>query len=284
MVKIATIPNEFSQDFENVLKILNELDIKYLELASMWNKSILDLNQEEENRVKKIINEYGMKTSAIQTQIMKCYPKDSQYAKIGSKDMHLDLDFNKSRIDRAIELADKFETQNIVCYSYFSKNGITEKNWQNLINDYEILINKCEKRDKILVLENEHDTYVALVDDIYRIMHHFESKHLRHLFDTGNLFKRVNSFTYNDYQRIGKYIGYWHVKDVRKMIFGRKVWTVFGTGIIPSKEIFTWYLKDGFDGFFSAEPHQAGPNRIELCEKHIKNLKDLIESITSSLN
>ncbi|MHA1338571.1 MAG: sugar phosphate isomerase/epimerase family protein [Promethearchaeota archaeon] len=277
--KVATIPNEFSQDFEKVLKMLNEIGIKYIELASMWGKSILDLSEEEEDRVRSLMNDYGMQASAIQTQIMKCHPRNSPFAKIGSKNMHLDIEFNLSRIDRAIELADRFDTQNIVCYSYFNKAGITEENWQNLLEDYEFLVKKCEKADKILVLENEHDTYVALVDDIYRIMHHFGSKHLRHLFDTGNLFRRVDSFTREDYEKIGKYIGYWHVKDVKKKLFGKKSWAVLGTGIIPSKEIFSWYINDGFDGFFSAEPHQGGPKRWQLAKQHVINLKNLIQSL-----
>jgi sugar phosphate isomerase/epimerase len=125
--KITTIPNEFSQDFEKVLALLSRNDINYVELASMWNRNILDLTPEEEDKVEDLLDQYGMDVSAIQTQIMKCHPRDSPHAKPGSRQMHLDLEYNLSRIDRAIELAKRFKTENIVTYSYFAKAGITER-------------------------------------------------------------------------------------------------------------------------------------------------------------
>jgi hypothetical protein len=54
-----------------------------------------------------------------------------------------------------------------------------------MLKDYDGLIKKVAKANKILVLENEHDCYVALIDDIHRIMNHFKSPHIRWLFDTG---------------------------------------------------------------------------------------------------
>ncbi|MBD3353466.1 MAG: TIM barrel protein, partial [Candidatus Lokiarchaeota archaeon] len=207
--KITTIPNEFSQAFESVIEMLADIDVHYVELASMWGKNILDLNEEEENKVEKILNEYGTKASAIQTQIMKCHPRNSSHAEPNSKKMHADLEFNLSRIDRAIELAERFNTKNIVTYSYFDRDGITEENWKLLLQDYEGLVDKCKDAGKTMVLENEHDTYVALVDDIQRIMSHFNSPHLRWLFDTGNMFRRVNKFSREDYDKVGKFIGYW---------------------------------------------------------------------------
>lgn len=278
--KISTIPNEFSQDFEMVLKHLAKKDINYVELASMWNRSILDLTPEEEDKVEDLLDQYGMDVSAIQTQIMKCHPRDSPHAKLGSKQMHLDLDYNLSRIDRAIELAKRFKTENIVTYSYFAKAGLTEKNWEMMLKDYDGLIKKVTKANKILVLENEHDCYVALIDDIHRIMSHFKSPHIRWLFDTGNLFMRTDKFTPEDYGKVGEYIGYWHVKDVKKALFGKaKRWAVFGKGIVPSKDIFSYFIKGGYNGYFSAEPHQGGSKKFELATEHVLNMKKVLDSL-----
>lgn len=279
-VKVATIPNEFSQDFEEVIGMLDEMGIKYVELASMWHKNVLDLTKEEEDRVEEILKEHGFGVSAIQTQIMKCHPRDSPHAKPGSNNMHNDLDFNLSRIDRAIELAERFNTQNIVTYSYFHKAGITEDNWQKMLADYEFLVGKCKEAGKTMVLENEHDTYVALIDDIERIMSHFDSPHLRWLYDTGNLFKRVKDYTVQDHKKVGEYIGYWHIKDVKKRFFGKiKQWTVFGKGFVPFEKIFPKFIEDGYTGYFSAEPHQHGPNKIQLAREHVLNLKSYLESL-----
>lgn len=278
--KVATIPNEFSQDFERVIEMLDDMGINNVELASMWGKSVLDLSKEEEDRVDSILKEHGFVVSAIQTQIMKCHPRNSPHAKPDSKNMHSDLDYNLSRIDRAIELAERFKTNNIVTYSYFDKAGITESNWELMLKDYKFLVDKCKTAGKTMVLENEHDTYVALIDDIARIMGHFDSPHLRWLFDTGNLFRRVKDYTVRDHEKVGQYIGYWHIKDVKKRFFGRiKSWAVFGEGFVPFEKIFPKFIRDGYNGYFSAEPHQHGPKKVQLAKQHVLNLKEYLESL-----
>jgi sugar phosphate isomerase/epimerase len=278
--KVTTIPNEFSQDLEKVLNLLSHNDINYVELASMWDKDILDLSPEEEDKVENLLDQYGMEVSAIQTQIMKCYPRDSPHAKPGTRNMHADADYNLSRIDRAIELAQRFKTDNIVTYSYLAKEGVTEQNWGRMLDDYEGLVMKCAKANKILVLENEHDCYVGLIDDVYRIMTHFNSPHLRWLFDTGNLFMKTNNFTKDDFEKVKEFIGYWHVKDVKKSLFGKsKKWAVFGKGMVPSKEIFSYFIKDGYTGYFSAEPHQHGAKKWDLATEHVLNMKKALDSL-----
>jgi sugar phosphate isomerase/epimerase len=91
---------------------------------------------------------------------------------------------------------------------------------------------------------------------------------------------RTEKFTQEDYMKVREYIGYWHVKDVKKSIFGKsKKWAVFGKGIVPSKEIFSYFIKDGFNGYFSAEPHQGGSKRLELATEHMLNMKKVLESL-----
>jgi sugar phosphate isomerase/epimerase len=278
--KVTTIPNEFSQDLEKVLNLLSKNDINYVELASMWDKDILDLSPDEEDKIEDLLDQYGMEVSAIQTQIMKCHPRDSPHAKPGSNNMHTDIEYNLSRIDRAIELAKKFNTENIVTYSYLAREGVTEQNWGRMLDDYESLVMKCAKANKVLVLENEHDCYVSLIDDVYRIMTHFNSPHLRWLFDTGNLFMKINKVTQEELGKVKEFIGYWHVKDVKKVLFGKsKKWVVFGKGIVPSKEIFSYFIKNGYNGYFSAEPHQGGSKKWDLATEHVLNMKNLLDSI-----
>ena len=52
-VKITAITNEYSQDFEQVLKYLSRKELEYVELASMWGKDVINLNNSELDKVEK---------------------------------------------------------------------------------------------------------------------------------------------------------------------------------------------------------------------------------------
>ena len=117
-MKVSLIPNDFSQDLEKVFQLCQTEGVKYVELAYMWNKSILELNEAELTKVHELIDKYNLKAASIQTQIMKVHPPGNPNAKPGTKNMHDDFEFNISQIDTSIKLAKEFNAKYIVTYSF----------------------------------------------------------------------------------------------------------------------------------------------------------------------
>jgi len=52
MLKIGIFSDEISQDFEHALEVIKELGAEYVELRSMWGKSLMDLPLSDLKRAK----------------------------------------------------------------------------------------------------------------------------------------------------------------------------------------------------------------------------------------
>jgi sugar phosphate isomerase/epimerase len=282
MMKVALIPNEFSMDFESVCKLCSDEGVHFLELAYMWNKSILDLEETEIQRVESLMHQYKLHAASIQTQILKVFPPDSPKASLGSKIMNRDYDYNKSRIDRAIELARRFHTPYIVSYSFFKgKHKPNNSHWQRFLKDYAEIMEKCKIGNITMVIECEGDTYISSVTDYLRFFTHFKGPQLKANLDLANLISWQRKLPRKQFELLYPYIKYFHVKD-RKM--GR--WkilpsqpAIFGEGNVPWKEVLTWCAEKDFDGFLSIEPHVHGNDRIAQGRRCIQNLHKLLKEL-----
>lgn len=276
-MKISIIPNDLTMDLEAVFKMCVEEQIKYVELGYMWNKSILDLNEEEISKVKNLLNEYNIKVASIQTQIMKVFPPGSVLSRFGSKHMHFDYEFNKSHFDKAVELAKIFNAPYIVTYSFFRRGvKISEALWDRLFNDYEGFLPKLKVADKSVVVECEPDTLIATVSDYLKFFNHFKSPHIQANFDMANLFGAQNHFDKEEFEQLYKYVPYFHVKDRRKAFLFRTKGAIFGEGFIPWRQVLPWFAEKGFNGFLSIEPHVHGEDRFEKGRQCAKNLQNLL--------
>jgi sugar phosphate isomerase/epimerase len=277
--KIALIPNDFSMDLEEVFKMCAAESVKYVELANMWNKSILDLNESEQSRVHELLDQYGLQVASIQTQIMKTVAPNSVLRKGESRDMHRDHAFNVSRIDRAIELAADFQTPFIVTYSFYKMGAkVTDQNWQQIFDDYAAFLPKLQTAGKTVVIECEADTYVGTIQQYLKLLHHFEAPDIRANLDLGNMMGAQTSFTEDDFKQIFPYVAYFHVKDRRKKLFGT-AGAVFGEGFVPWRKVLPWFAEAGFSGYLSVEPHVHGANKFEMGRNCVHNLQQLLRDL-----
>lgn len=276
-MKVSLIPNDFSMDLEAVFKMCNAEHVQYVELGYMWNKSILDLTPEEIQNVLALMKQYNLKAASIQTQIMKVGPPGSILDRKGSQKMNFDYSYNRSRIDRAIEVAEIFDTPFIVSYSYF-RHGVRniQSYWPKLLADYEEFLPKLKAKNKTMVIECEPDTLIATVQDYLKIFKYFDSPHIAANLDLANLHGGQKSFSRADFEAIFPYVKYFHVKDRRKKLIGA-TGAIFGEGFIPWSSVLPWFAEKGFDGYLSVEPHVHGENRFEKGVQCVRNLQNLLK-------
>jgi len=278
---VSLIPNDLTDDLELVLKICSEIGVHYVELASMWGKSILDLNADEVRKVHALLNQYKIKVISIQTQIMKVHPPGSALASKGSTDMHRDFEFNISRMDRAIELANEFDAPFIVTYSFFHRTvGITDANWKSLLNVYEMFKSKLEAAQKTAVVECENDTYIGTVQDYLKFFKALNSPYIKANLDLANLIGAQKELSRKEFDELYPYIAYMHVKD-RKIhsLLLKSLGVVFGKGNVPWKQVIPWLNEKRWTGVLSVEPHVHGPNRIEMGRECAVNLQKLLKEL-----
>jgi sugar phosphate isomerase/epimerase len=207
--------------------------------------------------------------------------------------MNRDHPFNVSRIDDAIRCAKEFSTKYIVTYSYFNftiPKKAYEHYWQMLFDDYTKLVDKCKAAGCTMVVECEGDTLVGDTATYLRLFEHFNSPHLMANLDLANFISHTNAFTRDDFDKLFPHVAYFHVKDrvfrtkglltkgILKKLFGGKG-AIFGTGMVPWKEVLPWFVEKGFDGILSVEPHVHGDDKFGDAAKCVSALIAMLKDL-----
>ncbi len=289
-MKVALIPNDFSQDFGKVCALCRQENVRYVELASMWEKSILNLTEEEREKVHALMEEHGLQAASIQTQIMKVRPPGTRRARPGSRAIHDDFDYNIALIDIAIARAQEFGARYIVTYSFMDKketqaDGTWTANWDKMLQVYAGFLPKLQVADKTVVVECDGGQYMGTVAEHLRLMDHFDSPHIKVNLDLANLHGAQSVVTRADFDALRPHVPYFHVKDRRirtgfkKFLFGGSGPAVFGEGNIPWRQVLGWCAETGFDGFLSVEPHVHGKDRFELGRQCVQNLQKVLGNL-----
>ena len=75
---LGIITDQISMDFEESLKAVKKLGLKYVEIHSLWDKNIEDLNKEEIKKVKSLLKSYDLFLSDISSTIfLQCSINDN---------------------------------------------------------------------------------------------------------------------------------------------------------------------------------------------------------------
>ena len=65
MLNIGMITSEISQDFDYALQVISELGIDYIEIETLWDKSVGQLDADEINEAKQIIRSRGLRVCCL---------------------------------------------------------------------------------------------------------------------------------------------------------------------------------------------------------------------------
>ena len=70
--KIAVISDEISPDFDHACQVVaQEFGLSWIELRSMWGKSLMDLSEDQIGEVQKILAKYGLRVTDIASPLFK---------------------------------------------------------------------------------------------------------------------------------------------------------------------------------------------------------------------
>jgi sugar phosphate isomerase/epimerase len=239
--------DEISPDLDAQLNRLTEESISFMELRSVGNTNVLDLTDEELEKVASAANERGIGISSIGSPIGKVPVTDP----FGP---HLE------RFRRALRAADVMGSSYIRVFSFFIPEGHDPGDYrEEVIERMGVLAGEAQRAGVTLLHENEKDIYGDVPSRCVDILAGVRSPALRAAWDAANFVQCGISHPYTDgYESLRPYIEYVHVKDALSDS-GRVVPAGEGEGQWP--DTLSALDTSGFDGFFSLEPHlaSAGP-------------------------
>jgi len=281
-MKRTIISDQVSMDFEEALFSVRER-FEYVEIHSLWNKTVEDLSDDEAGEVEALINKYRIKVSCLSTTLFLMCPLygDVQSLEKFSEDFLVfigDVGEHTERLRRCIELAVQFDTEYIRIFP-FRLEGELDRDFETLISDIEHRLSDAvalaARGEKCLILENCPHSYLPKGNMSFELAANIDSRNLMLLYDIGNSFTsehrhipdRFGRASLGDeYETIKSMIRYVHIKDYEKTNGGFQH-VAFGTGDIDYENLFTRIKRDGRDGFISLEPEVTASD----LEKSITN-------------
>jgi len=279
MIRLSAFADEISADLDKQIVILRSENIHFIDLRGVWNTNVLDLTDQQVSEIKQRLDAQGIGVSAIASPIGKI-PIDAPF------DVHL------QRFRRTIALAQFFHAPFIRIFSFYPPVGEGEAKGRKGIVDPAIWRNEVLRRLRELTIvarnanltllhENEKDIYGDTIARCIDLLQNINDPHFQAIFDPAN-FIQCEQTPYPDaYQELRPWLRYMHVKDA--LADGTVV--AAGEGVARWLEILQQLHTDGYDGFFSLEPHLAiagqyqGFSGPELFHKASQSFQRLLQSI-----
>ena len=259
--RVAVINDEISQDFGHACEIASrEFGMGWIELRGMWKKNIANLDEKEVAEAKRILEKYQLKVTDIASPLFKVdwpgAPK-SEFSESNNFGANFSLTQQDEVLERSIEMAKAFGTDRVRCFDFWRLKD--QAPYRNAINDkLREAAATAQKKNIILVLENEHACNTATAAEAAKVLSAVKSPSFMLNWDPGNA-AAVGEIPYPDgYNLLPKErIGHCHCKDVVKK--GSKYdWAAMGSGIIDWAGQFNALKRDGYRFAVSLETHWSG--------------------------
>ena len=266
MFRISCFADEISPDINEQVRVMKSLGLKYVELRSVWDKSAIELDENELAVVKKTFDENGISVSSIGSPIGK---------------VELDCNFEEylEKFYRAIELAHMFGTKYIRIFSFYHKDKTLDESREKTLKRLAILLGIAKREGIVLCHENEADIYGQKSDRCKDILDTMNDVNFRAVIDPSN-YVIAGEHPFESLKKIHKYIEYVHVKD---SISGGEI-VPAGKGDGQMREVLDFLRYH--DGMFTTlEPHlilagsMRGFSGEELFTIAYKALTDLLKEL-----
>ena len=238
--------DEISPDFTEQCRVAAALGLKFAEVRSAWDVNILDLDDAQLTTVRDTLAAHGLRVSSIGSPIGKIFIDEDFPA-------HLD------RMRHAAEVAHFLDAPYIRIFSFFLRPGSAPAGFRDeVITRMRALARVAESADLILLHENEKEIYGDVPSRCLDIVRSVGSPHLRLAWDPAN-FVQVGVRPYTEgYAMLRPHLEYIQIKDALAAD-GTVVTAGKGDGeVAPTMRALR---HDGFDGFFSLEPHLSLAHR-----------------------
>ena len=240
MWTLSGFADEIDSDFTTQCKVASELGLEFLEIRSAWGVNILDLDDSQLETIRQILAEHGLRVSSVGSPIGKIF---------------IDEDFepNLARMRHAAEVARRLDAPFIRLFSFFIREGDDPDDHRDeVLRRMRALADVAEESGVTAVHENEKDIYGDIPRRCLDIVTSVDSPNLKLAWDPANFVQvGVRPFT-DGYADLRPHVVYIQIKDA--LLSDASV-VVAGAGDGEIRQTVRALRADGFDGFFSLEPH-----------------------------
>ena len=247
MWTLSGFADEIDPDLETQCRLLNQLGISFLEFRSAWDINVLDLTDEQLDRAQGILAAHSLSVSSVASPIGKVNIEES-------------FDEHLVRFDRALAVAARLEAPYIRIFSFFLRSDQAPADHRDeVIHRMTVMAERAEAAGIVLLHENEKEIFGDIPERVLDIVETVNRPSLKLAWDAANYVQvGVRPFTHG-YARLRPHTVYIQVKDALAAT-GEVVPAGAGDGEVH--QTIAALSADGYDGFFSMEPHLAAVNPL----------------------
>ena len=240
MWTLSGFSDEIDPDFTTQCQVVSDLGLKYIEIRSAWGINILDLDADQLATVQSTLAEFGLQVSSIGSPIGKINITD-------------DFGPHLERMEHAAEVAKLLNAPYIRLFSFFIPEGDDPDSYRDeVLRRMRAIADVAERAGVLAVHENEKDIYGDIPRRCVDIVTSVDSPNLKLAWDPANYVQcGVKPFS-EGYADLRPHTVYIQIKDA---LFADSSVVVAGAGDGEVRETVRALQADGFDGFFSLEPH-----------------------------
>jgi sugar phosphate isomerase/epimerase len=284
--RLSVINDEISQDFDHVCSVAaRDLGLHWIELRSMWDKNVTDLDATQLAEAQRILKKYDLRVTDIASPLYKVdWPgaprKDGQqrdqFHAAGN-------DFGKqdALLEHCIELTRTFDTNRLRCFDFWRLDD--QKPYRDGINaKLAQAAETCSKSNVILLLENEMSCNTATGEEAAAVLKAVPNQNFMLNWDPGNAGTFANETPFpNGYDLLPKdRIGHCHAKNVTRQPGGKYEWEPVGTGVVDWVGQLRALRRDGYHFAVSLETHWRGAGTPEASSRI--SMADLKKALAQS--
>ena len=279
--RISIINDEISQDFGHACEVASrEFGLRWIELRSMWDKNIANLDAKEVAEARRILEKYQLSVTDIASPLFKVDWPGAPLSKFSErKDFRAGFTFAQQDevLEHSIELAKAFGADRVRCFDFWRLED--QSPYRAAMNEkLRDAAAKAAKKGIMLVLENESACNTATAAEAAKVLSAVQSPSLMLNWDPGNAAASGETPYPDGYNLLPKdRIGHCHCKDAVKKGEGYD-WAPMGGGLIDWAGQFKALKRDGYHYAVSLETHWGGGGTPEeSSRKSWAGMKKLLQ-------
>lgn len=247
MWTLSGFADEIDPDLAVQCAVLTELGISHLELRSAWDVNVLNITDDQVAQARDILGEHGLSVSSIGSPL-------------GKVAITSDFDEHLRRTDRAVHLAREFGAPFIRVFSFFlTPEQHTADHRDEVVRRLVEMTRRAADAGVVLLHENEKGIYGDTPERVLDLVTAVDSPAFRLAWDPAN-YVQVGVVPFPEaFEALRPYTDYVQVKDA---VLGTGEIVVAGEGDGRVRDTVRALADDGFDGFFSMEPHLSSAHRL----------------------
>jgi len=273
MAKLSAFADEVTDNFLEQVKYLAGERVGYIEPRFINKRNIMDITKDELSEAKKMIQDHGLKVSAIGSPIGKV-KLDEPF------EPHLD------KFKHAVDLALFFETPYIRMFSYYAPEGQNIDDYRDQVMErMAAKVDVLSDVDVTMVHENEANIYGHTAKNCVDLIETINSPKLRLVYDPANFVwgEKITDNVESCWPIMKPYVVHIHIKDWK--LGTKDVGSIPGEGDGQIKELLAELTAINYDGCLTMEPHLqtggqfGGSTGPELFSRAIAAVRELAAEV-----